>query len=88
LGNSCKKLAASQRAAIGASGLDVNEGGALSLLAGTDAQGEAAAGRHLYSGALQAWQERQKAAAARAKAGQGILGGVSGGLANLARFIQ
>jgi len=82
------RLAASQRANLGASGADVNVGSPIDVLADTDAEGHVSAMQLLYSGELEAWNARQKAAFAKAEAKNrassslwgGILGGLSTGL--------
>lgn len=82
-----RKLSSSRRAAMGASGLDVNSGSALDVLADTEAEGEVSAMRLLYGGELEASNWRRRAADAKksgrnavarsigAGAGLGILGG-------------
>jgi hypothetical protein len=74
------RLAASQRAQYGASGVDVNVGSPLDALADTDAEGEVSAMQLLYSGELEAWNQRQKAAAAKSQASSSLLGGILGGV--------
>jgi hypothetical protein len=78
------RIAASQRANLGAAGIDVNQGSALDLLADTDAEGAVSAMQLLYSGELDAWNARSKAsfaqAEARSKSRSSLLGGVMGGL--------
>lgn len=75
-----RRLASSQRAAYGASGLDVNYGSPLDVLADTYAEGEVSAMNLLYSGKLEAWNARQKAAAAKSGGRSGLLGGILGGV--------
>jgi hypothetical protein len=75
-----RRLASGQRAQYGASGVDVNEGSPIDVLADTDAEGEVSAMQLLYSGELEAWNQKQKAAAARSKATGSIISGIAGGL--------
>lgn len=79
-----KRLAASQRASFGASGVDVNSGSPLDVLADTDAEGAVSAMQMLYGGQLEAANWRQRAASARASGNQALLGGMLGGMTNLA----
>ena len=78
------RLAASQRAQFGASGVDVNVGSPLDVLADTDAEGAVSAMQLLYSGELEAWNARQKAALAKSeaksRASSSLWGGIMGGL--------
>ena len=78
------RLAASQKANLGASGVDVNQGSPLDVLADTDAEGAVSAMQLLYSGELEAWNARQRAAYAKAeaknKANSALMGGIMGGL--------
>lgn len=53
-----RRLASQQRAAYGSSGVDVNSGSPLDVLAATDAEGEVSAMQLLYSGELENWSAR------------------------------
>ena len=79
-----RRLASQQRAAYGSSGVDVNSGSPLDVLAATDAEGEVSAMQLLYSGELENWSARQRAAAvknqAQGSATGSILGGMGGAL--------
>jgi hypothetical protein len=83
-----RRLAASQRANLGASGIDVNQGSALDVLADTDAEGAVSAMQLLYSGELENWNARQRAAMIRAqsesRANSALLGGIMSGLTGMA----
>lgn len=59
-----ERLAGSQKAGIGASGVDVNEGSAVEALAATDAEGEVGAKLIAHAGELEAlnWKIRENAA--------------------------
>lgn len=74
------RLAAQQRASFGASGLDVNVGSPLDVLADSDAEGAVSAMQMLYSGELEAANWKQRAASARSGARGGLLSGLVGGL--------
>ncbi|WP_035066650.1 hypothetical protein [Nitratidesulfovibrio termitidis] len=78
-----RRLASSQRAAFGASGVDVNEGSALDVLALTDAEAELSAMELLYGGEMEAWSWKQKAATAKNQGGAGMLGGLLGAVPQL-----
>jgi hypothetical protein len=71
-----RRLAGSQKAAYGATGVDVNAGSPLSVLADTDAEGEVSAMQLLYSGELEKWNNRIQAQAVRRKGDQALLGGI------------
>lgn len=79
-----RRLAASQRANLGASGVDVNQGSPLDVLADTEAEGAISAMQLLYSGELEAWNSRQKAYYAKTEAknrsSSALWGGLFGGL--------
>lgn len=75
-----KHLAASQRASFGASGLDVNEGSPLDVLADTDAEGAVSAMQLLYGGRLEEANWKQRARDARASGRQALASGIAGGL--------
>ena len=59
-----KQLASAQSAAYGASGVDVNAGSPLDVMAATDAEGAVSAMQMLYSGEVEAanWKLREKSA--------------------------
>jgi hypothetical protein len=86
-----RRLAASQRAAYGASGIEVNEGSPLDVLADTDAEGVVSAMQLLYGGDLEAanWRQQAKAAKSSGRSSMldGILGGASIGLAGGSKFM-
>ena len=85
-----KRIAGAQRAAYGASGVDVNVGSPLDVLADTDAEGKMSAMQILYSGELQEWNSRQGARMAllnaQGQATGSLLGGLVGGLGALSRI--
>lgn len=60
-----RKLASSRRAAFGSSGVDVNVGSPLDVLADTEAEGEVSALQLLYGGEREAANWRNRASAAR-----------------------
>ena len=74
-----RRLAASQRASYGASGVDVNEGSPLQVLADTDAEGAVSVMQLLYGGRLEAANWRTRANAARKSGGIGLTMGLLGG---------
>lgn len=80
-----RKLASSRRAAMGASGLDVNMGSPADLLADTRAEGEVSAMRIFYGGELDAANWRERGVSAKQSGNnafaQGILGGAVAGIA-------
>ena len=69
-------LAGSQKAAYGASGVDVNAGSPLDVLADTDATGEVSAMQLLYSGELEKWNNKIQAKSVRRKGDLALLGGI------------
>ncbi|GHV55659.1 hypothetical protein FACS1894206_10070 [Deltaproteobacteria bacterium] len=73
------RLAAAQRAKYGASGIDVNQGSALDILADTDSEGAVSAMQLLYGGELEAWNQKNKARAAKASGRGALIGGILGG---------
>jgi hypothetical protein len=75
-----RRLAESQKAQFGASGVDVNSGSPLDVLADTDAEGATSAMQLLYGGELEAWNQRNKAYAARQQGQSSLLGGIMGGV--------
>ena len=79
-----RRLAASQRASFGASGIEVNEGSPLDVLADTDAEGAVSAMQLLYGGQLEAANWRQRARTARNSANMSMFETVLGGVDNLA----
>ena len=76
-----RRLAASQRASFGASGIDVNEGSPIDVLADTDAEGAVSAMQLLYGGQFEAANWRNRAVQARSSAKGSLFGGILGGLA-------
>jgi predicted lipid-binding transport protein (Tim44 family) len=52
----------------------------IDVLADTDAEGEVSAMQLLYSGELEAWNQKKMAAQARSKASGSIISGIAGGL--------
>lgn len=76
-----RRLASSHRAALGASGVDVNVGSPLDALAATEAEGEVAALRRLHEGELEASGLRQRAASSRRSGKSALAGALAGGTA-------
>jgi len=74
-----RDIASAQRAAYGASGVDVNAGSAVDVVADTDAEGLASAMQIFYSGEMDAYNARRAAAMAEANARFGVLGSLLGG---------
>lgn len=74
-----RRLAASQRAAYGASGLDVNQGSPLQTLADTDAEGDISVMQLLYGGKLEAANWRMRANTAKSSGAFSLAGGLLGG---------
>lgn len=62
-------IASSQKAGLGASGVDVNQGSAVEAVAATDAEGEVAAKQLLHAGEMEAlnWRLREKSAKQKSK---------------------
>jgi hypothetical protein len=87
-----RRLAASQKALYGASGMDVNTGSPMDVLADTDAEGMVSAMQILYGGALESANWRQRAKSARAAGSNsrlsGILGGLETGLAGSLQWMR
>ncbi|HEU6436138.1 MAG TPA: hypothetical protein VE028_01645 [Nitratidesulfovibrio sp.] len=79
-----RRLAGSQRAAFGASGVDVNEGSALDVLAGTDAEAELSAMQILYGGQMEAANWKAKSAMAKSAGKQQLFGGLLKGIGSAA----
>jgi hypothetical protein len=64
--------------------VDVNAGSALDVLADTDAEGEVSAMQLLYSGELEAWNQKQRAFSVRQQGKNALLGGIISGLSGTA----
>lgn len=79
-----RKLGSSRRAAMGASGLDVNDGSSLDALADIDAEGEVSARLLLHGGEAESanWRQRAESAKAggRSALGQGLGLGTATGI--------
>lgn len=78
-----RKLASAQRAAYGASGLDVNAGSPLDVLADTDAESAVSVMQLLYGGQLEAANWRLRADVARSQGQSGLASGILGGTTNI-----
>ena len=75
-----RQIAAFQKTQYAASGLNVNEGTPLDVLAATDAEAEVSAMQLLYGGKLEAANWRNKAYAAKSKGSGSLFGGILGGI--------
>jgi hypothetical protein len=69
-----KLLAGSQKAQYGASGVDVNVGTPLDVMAATDGEGAASAMQLLYGGELEAWNYKAEAQKKKSQAKAALLG--------------
>lgn len=83
-----RRLGATQKSEMGATGFDVDSDSALSLLAQTDAEGELAAMELLYGGNMEAYNWSQQAKSAQKKSKSAILSGYMGGVSALAGSLQ
>ncbi len=79
-----RRLVGSQRAAFGASGVDVNEGSALDVLAGTDAEAELSAMQILYGGQMEAANWKARAATVKSSGSQQLFSGLLKGVGSAA----
>lgn len=80
-----RRLAAAQRASYGASGLDVNTGSPLDVLADTDAEGAVSVMQLLYGGQLDAANWRTRANQALSSGRYSLSGGLLGGTGSALR---
>ena len=75
-----RRFASSQKATLGASGVDVNVGSPIDVLADTDAEGEVSAMQLLYGGQLEAANWRQRAQSLKSQGRGSLIGGILGGV--------
>lgn len=81
-----RRFAASQRAAYGASGVDVNMGSPIDVLADTDAEGSVSVMQLLYGGQLEEANWRTRANTTLASGKNSMAGGILGGLNSTLRY--
>lgn len=81
-----RRLASAQRAAYGASGVEVNSGSPLDVLVDTDAEGAMSVMQLLYGGELEAANWRTRANAAKASGRNSLTSGLLGGTSSAVRL--